>query len=158
MLRLMRTALCVLSVAGSFGVLRSASAADAPNAETQQRAARPVPPVVREAPLLRFPDEARAAGVRRGSVLLRVTVETDGRVSSAEVIEPGGYGFDAVAHSAALAHYFEPARRGGEPIRVRILLKLEFLAPEATASATLAASPGPSTPSLRARTSPRSAV
>lgn len=63
-------------------------------------------------------------------MVLRVTVGVDGGVSDVEVAEPAGYGFDEAAQLAALGHRFEPARRDGQPVAARVLLRLVFRAPE----------------------------
>lgn len=89
-----------------------------------------VPPRVLSAPELTFPDQALAAGLSEGAVTLRVTVGADGKVQEADVVEAAGHGFDEAAHAAALRYLFEPARRDGEPTAARVLLRLEFRAPE----------------------------
>ncbi len=66
-----------------------------------------------------YPPEAKAAGVE-GDVVLRLTIDVNGEVTDAEVVEGAGQGFDEAAQAAALQFRFRPARRRGKPIPVRI--------------------------------------
>ncbi|WP_437632368.1 TonB-dependent siderophore myxochelin receptor MxcH [Sorangium sp. So ce854] len=72
-----------------------------------------------------------------GTVALRLTVESDGRVSAADVVEAAGHGFDEAAQAAALRFLFSPARRGDTPVASRILYAYEFRLPEPPASGAL---------------------
>jgi TonB family protein len=72
-----------------------------------------------------YPPEAKAAGVE-GDVVLRLTINVNGEVTDAEVVEGAGHGFDEAAQAAALAFKFRPARRRGKPIPVRIDYKYAF--------------------------------
>jgi TonB family protein len=109
------------------------SAAPSPAEETQpapSEAAAPSVPNVVPPKLLHFvdaeyPKEARAQGLS-ADVLLRLRVEADGSVSEADVVEPQGHGFDEAAVAAARQFVFEPARRDGKPIAVRIPFKYSF--------------------------------
>jgi TonB family protein len=74
-----------------------------------------------------YPDTAREAGVGAASVLLVVTIDTDGFVESVALAgEPVGYGFDEAAVSAARRFVFEPAQKAGEPMRARIQYRYDF--------------------------------
>jgi vitamin B12 transporter len=106
---------------GSAFAQAAASAAPAPSA-----AASVVAPKLLDAPPPEFPDAARAAGLERGQVVLRVTVDVEGRVTAAEVTESGGNGFDEAATRAVLSYRFEPARRGDEAVAARSLVKVTF--------------------------------
>jgi TonB family protein len=87
-----------------------------------------------------YPAEAQARGLE-ATVVLVLTIDTDGRVSSAEVLEPAGHGFDEAAVSAAKRFVFKPARRGERPVRSKLAYRYRFeLKPVA---ATEAASPAP---------------
>jgi TonB family protein len=103
--------------------------------------------MLREAPEPPFPDEAREAGLTEGVVVLRVTVDAEGQVSAAEVVEPQCHGFDEAARQAALGHRFEPAQRDGKPVAVRILLRIEFRLPPPPAEPPPPAPPPAASPS-----------
>jgi TonB family protein len=81
-----------------------------------------------------YPPEARAAGIQ-GDVLLRLSIDTAGNVTEAEVVEPAGQGFDEAAAAAAKKFRFEPATRDGKPIAAKILYKYSFTLTEAPAPA-----------------------
>lgn len=117
-----------------------------------------VPPRILVAPATTFPEQALAAGLSEGAVTLRVTVGVDGKVEEAEVVESAGNGFDEAAHAAALRYLFEPATRDGQPVAARVLLRIEFRAPEPPPPAMVhvpppAPAPAPAEPS-RAADSP----
>lgn len=102
--------------------LREAPAEAAPPPVSE--AASIVPPRLLEEVRAELPATAKAAGLTRAEVLLRVTVDTEGRVAAAEVVEPVGHGFDEEAMRAALRYRFEPARRGGVAVAARILVRV----------------------------------
>ncbi len=98
-----------------------------PAEEALAEAAKPVvvmPEIVSfvDAP---YPPEAKAAGVE-GSVVLKLTIDRDGNVSEAEVLEPAGHGFDEAARDAALKFKFKPATRDGTPVPVSIKYRYDF--------------------------------
>jgi len=72
-----------------------------------------------------YPSDARSQGIQ-GEVVLRLTIDTDGRVIESEIEEPAGHGFDEPARAAALRFRFEPARRDGNPVPSRILFRYRF--------------------------------
>lgn len=72
-----------------------------------------------------YPEEAKKAGLQ-ADVVLRLTIDETGKVVDADVSEPAGSGFDEAAKAAALQFQFEPARRDGTPIKVRIKYKYSF--------------------------------
>jgi vitamin B12 transporter len=128
-------AFALLQLAG----VQPTAAQDTPDAGvSQQDAATPqpkaAPPTLVYAPEPPFPEEASAAGLTQATVALRVLIDIAGQVSEAEVIEPAGHGFDEAAHQAALAYRFEPARRDGEPVAARIMLRIAFQAPQPPAA------------------------
>jgi TonB family protein len=93
-----------------------------------------------------YPEAARAAP-RTASVLLALTIDTDGFVENAELVGPAeGDGFDQLALSAARRFVFEPATRGGEPMRARVQFRYDFALPQAPEENPKPAPPGPSVP------------
>lgn len=91
---------------------------------------QPKKPVVTMPKLKRFehaqyPEEARKAGIQ-ADVVLKLTIDAEGRVTDAEVTEPVGNGFDDAARAAALKFEFEPATRDGKPVAAKILYKYSF--------------------------------
>lgn len=118
-----------------------------PESEAPERApgAGVVPPRILSAPAPSFPEQARAKGLVEGAVIVRVTVGVDGAVSEAEVLEAVGYGFDEAALAAAHHYEFEPATRDGEPVAARVLLRIDFRAPE-PAVAPAASTPATAVP------------
>lgn len=67
-----------------------------------------------------WPPEADAAQVERQTVVIRVMVNADGAVLSAEAVSDPGNGFGAAAIACALGTRFTAARdRAGDPIRAR---------------------------------------
>ncbi len=62
-----------------------------------------------------------------GKVRLQVKIEADGRVSDIEVVsaDPPGV-FDEAAVKAFRAARFVPAEKNGRPVRVRVLIPVEF--------------------------------
>src|SRR6266550_4077423 len=79
------------------------------------------------APLPLYPDLLRQAGVQ-GRVVLEAVVDTTGRVlaQSISVVSATNTGFVAPARQALLATLFRPARIGGKPIRMLVLIPYEF--------------------------------
>ncbi|TSC28443.1 TonB family protein [Corallococcus sp. Z5C101001] len=83
------------------------------------------PPVpVEAAPPVLPPDAPALKDAVR--VLLRLTLDTGGAVSFVEVLESGGAVFDRAAMAAATRWRFEPARRGDEPLEVRVDVPVTF--------------------------------
>jgi len=86
-------------------------------------------PPQRTAPVLvEFVPASPPAGLeeRSASVILEITIETDGTVSDVAVAEPAGDGFDELAAEAARRFVFAPATRDGAPIRARIRYRYVF--------------------------------
>ncbi|WP_437982017.1 TonB-dependent siderophore myxochelin receptor MxcH [Sorangium sp. So ce117] len=94
------------------------------------------PPVLTSFVEADYPAAALAQG-REGTVVLRLGIEADGRVSAADVAQAAGHGFDEAAQAAAQRFLFSPARRGDTPVASRILYAYEFHLPEAPASGAL---------------------
>jgi protein TonB len=72
-----------------------------------------------------YPEAARRDGLE-GDVRLELLVSERGEVTEVRVVEPAGHGFDEVAPVAARRIVFEPARRGGRAVAVRIQWTLKF--------------------------------
>jgi len=73
-----------------------------------------------------YPAAARAAGVE-GVVILKLTIDADGKVVNAKVAEAAGHGFDEAAIRAAKMTAFEPARfANGNPFKAIIRYRYEF--------------------------------
>lgn len=107
-----------------------------------------VAPRILVAPELIFPEQALAEGLSEGAVTVRVTVGVDGEVQEAEVVEAAGHGFDEEARAAALRYLFEPAKRDGEPVAARALLRIEFRAPEPPATPAVVPVSPPASPAV----------
>ncbi|MEM1414487.1 MAG: TonB-dependent receptor plug domain-containing protein, partial [Myxococcota bacterium] len=83
-----------------------------------------------QAPPLRPPELVEEAEVEVPSdlrdpvaVVLRIQIEADGSVSSAEVVESAGARVDALARDALVRSRFRPALRGEVPIPSRVLYR-----------------------------------
>jgi TonB family protein len=72
-----------------------------------------------------YPAEAEKAGLQ-GNVVLKLTVDKEGNVTAADVVEPAGHGFDEAAQAAALKFKFKPATRDGVPFAVKIKYSYAF--------------------------------
>jgi TonB family protein len=73
-----------------------------------------------------YPEQAREQK-RDAEVLLKITIGEDGFVEDVALAgEPVGSGFDVLATSAARRFVFEPAARGGVPMRARVQYLYEF--------------------------------
>lgn len=86
------------------------------------------PPRVVEPIAPEYPEEERIER-REPDVVLRLSIDADGRVVGAEVVESAGPAFDEAARAAALLGRFEPARVGGSPVAARVLFRVEFRLP-----------------------------
>ncbi|QDF01147.1 energy transducer TonB [Myxococcus xanthus] len=74
-----------------------------------------VPPVLLAQPEAVYPPEALAAGLE-GAVKLLLTLDAEGRVTRAEVVEGLGHGLDEAAVSALESAHFSPAMQDGNPV------------------------------------------
>lgn len=66
-----------------------------------------------------YPPEAEKAGVQ-GNVVLKLTIDKEGNVTAADVLEPAGNGFDEAAQTAAFKFKFKPATKDGVPFAAKI--------------------------------------
>ncbi len=103
-----------------------------PSAETTSPAGV-VTPRLLSTPDATYPEAALAARVE-GVVGLRLTIDTEGRVTAAEVVEPVGQGFDEAAREAALRFRFAPATRDGRATAARIVYRYTFALPPVPAT------------------------
>ena len=75
---------------------------------------------------LRYPIEARDAGLQ-GTVYLGFTVDTNGEVIQEKLLFDIGQGCgEAALRVAHSLPHFEPARKAGKPVRVRLELPVHF--------------------------------
>jgi vitamin B12 transporter len=91
----------------------------------------PIEPIQPEYPL-----EAAAARLE-ATVVLRVSIDAEGNVTEAEVIEPAGHGFDEAARAAVLRARYRPARRGHTNVASRVLVRVEFRPSRAPATGSI---------------------
>jgi protein TonB len=73
-----------------------------------------------------YPPEARKNGLE-GEVLLRLLVDSQGRVAKITLLQGSGYGFDQAAINAAKKFLFRPATEGGESVATEIVYTYRFL-------------------------------
>jgi TonB family protein len=111
---------------------RPSLADDAPLANDKAAAPSATPPVLVEDPGAEYPAQAIADGLRApATVTLELLVDAEGAVSSAQVVESAGHGFDEAAVAAALRLRFRPAMRGATPVAARIRHAYSFAPPPA---------------------------
>lgn len=79
-----------------------------------------------------YPPEAEQQGLQ-ASVILRLTIDKEGNVTEAEVMEPAGHGFDEAARAASLKFKFKPATRDGVPFAAKIKYAYAFTLQEVEA-------------------------
>lgn len=88
-------------------------------------AAQVSPPVLIENAEAEYPPAA-AAEHRTAVVGLQLTVDAQGVVTKADVIEPAGFGFDEAAQQAALRLRFSPATVDGSAVAVQFHYRWQF--------------------------------
>ncbi|OIP93624.1 MAG: hypothetical protein AUK55_08125 [Syntrophobacteraceae bacterium CG2_30_61_12] len=74
----------------------------------------------------RYPRLARELG-KEGTVLLRLTLDANGRLNQVEVLRKAGYGLDEEALRAVRESTFRPARGNGRPVACRADLPIRFV-------------------------------
>jgi len=72
-----------------------------------------------------YPANALRAGAE-GDVVLSLIVDRTGSVSEARVTRPVGHGFDAAALAAVQHLHFQPGRKQGAPVAVRVTWTCRF--------------------------------
>ncbi len=73
-----------------------------------------------------YPDEARRAGVE-GTVTLSITIDSEGNVVNAKIVNGPGYGLNEAARQAIRRFKFKPAVKGGEPVSTEMKYAYTFL-------------------------------
>lgn len=111
-------------------LLAPARAQEAP-APAEAAPAEELPPLLKTPQLLAFeqapyPEEAKAAGVE-GKVLLLLEIDESGAVTSVEILQPAGHGFDEAAANAAWKLRFSPAEDETGPVPVAIEFEYGFV-------------------------------
>src|SRR5574341_105134 len=84
------------------------------------------PPVLTKFVQAAYPDEALTQGLE-GEVILLLSVDETGRVTSATVQMGAGHGFDEAALGAARQFEFSPGMSEGRPVPVQITYKYRFV-------------------------------
>ena len=72
-----------------------------------------------------YPDFERRQE-REGTVVLRVIIDEEGRVTHVEVLKKAGAGFDEVAVKAIRESTFSPAKKDGKSVCCRALIPIRF--------------------------------
>ncbi len=80
---------------------------------------------------------------RHADVVFNVTVDADGHVTRADVIETAGADMDEAALAAVLRWTFHPALRAGQPVASRIRVPFHFAPPADSAAHVPAPVPAP---------------
>ena len=142
-----RASLVPFSMAIWFAVLMASSTVIA------QVAAPLTPPVATGSTDVPYPPNATGDAV----VLIELVVETDGTVSSAQVIE-GAEPFAEQARSAVLTWRFVPARRGDTPVAARIRARVEFHQDKAQDASAPDGAPVPGTAAVAGTPAPGAAA
>jgi protein TonB len=83
-------------------------------------------PVVLTEEKIPYPEEARKGGVE-GSVLLSITVDDNGTVVAARVLNGPGYGLNEAALKAIRHFKFKPAVKGGQAVSTEMKYTYTFL-------------------------------
>ena len=73
-----------------------------------------------------YPEEARKLGLE-GQVILRLSVDSTGKVAKAAIIKGSGHGFDEAALDAVKRFRFKPGTEGDEAIATEITYTYTFL-------------------------------
>ena len=115
------------SAATSNGTSSGSSSGSSPGIESppMPASAVSVPATLLASVTAGYPAEARAQEVE-ADVPLDIVVDRQGRVETARVAKPAGYGFDASALGAIRGYRFSPAQRDGQPVRVRMTWTVRF--------------------------------
>jgi TonB family protein len=86
------------------------------------------PPTLKDHPSPTYPPDALRDRVE-GNVGLEVEIDDTGHVISAKVTQPAGHGFDEAALAIIKSWTFEPAKRGGVPMKSVLQLSFPFQLP-----------------------------
>jgi TonB family protein len=83
-----------------------------------------------------YPEEARRTG-QEGAVVMRLTIDEQGAVAKATVIQSAGAEFDEAALAAIRQFQFAPATLDGTPVAMDITYTYRFVLMRGRARATL---------------------
>jgi len=83
------------------------------------------PPRVIYSPEPEFSQDARMTKFQ-GQVTLSVVVDASGRTTEIQIVSPLGMGLDEKAVDAVRNWTFQPARKGGKPVSVKIAIEVDF--------------------------------
>jgi protein TonB len=72
-----------------------------------------------------YPILARRLG-KEGKVLLKLLIDTNGKLQKIEVVEPAGFGFTEAAVEAVKKSTYAPGYRNGEKVSTKALLPVRF--------------------------------
>lgn len=72
-----------------------------------------------------YPEDALKYGLE-GTVTLKVAVDSEGKVTSAEVVKGIGLGCDEAAQAAVMKTKFHPGENGGKPVSSTLILNVDF--------------------------------
>jgi TonB family protein len=72
-----------------------------------------------------YPPMALRRGME-GDVTLRIQIDTEGKVTRAEIIKSGGMGFDEEALKAVKQSRFEPAQKDGQNVSAEFTFVYRF--------------------------------
>ncbi|NOT29528.1 MAG: TonB family protein [Planctomycetes bacterium] len=124
-----RSPVALFGSSEASGMLRAGASRTPSESASGTGARRPltiVEPVARDTPRPGYPRLSRRAG-EEGSVLCRLHVGADGRVSEVEVVESSGHErLDRAATETLVGWRFEPRREDGRPVAARILHRVTF--------------------------------
>ena len=84
-----------------------------------------VPPHAESAPDPEYTTAARRAKYS-GTSFVSFILDTDGKVQDLQITSPVGYGLDTKAIDAVQKWTFTPAKKGGEPVAVHLVVEVQF--------------------------------
>jgi TonB family protein len=119
---------CVCLAAGAFVVLELSAgeaAQSGPREAVEDASTLDSPPRLLTQTHLKYPWDMRFSGYR-GRVTLDFVVGKDGHPRDAKVVASNHPAFEAAALAAVESWRFEPARKAGEPVAVRVRQQLVF--------------------------------
>lgn len=119
------SSLFALTLAAPLGVLVASPALAQDTAPAPTAPAGLTKPVLQKFVEADYPEEALKQG-KQADVMLEVSIDADGKVTKATVVNPAGLGFDEAAAKAVEKFEFSPALRNGKPIASRIAYRYSF--------------------------------
>lgn len=72
-----------------------------------------------------YPEEARSQG-REATVVLDIHIDTDGHVTSVDIVRSGGTDFDEASQKAVKLLHFTPAFLGSQRVNVKMRQAIQF--------------------------------